>query len=238
MSRNTSPTAPAAPAPADMPRPAIGQVTWDSEGTEGGRYHSRVPHVPGSTSGLTIGRGYDLKHRNAGQVVNDLVASGVDMALARRIAAGHGISGDAARNFIAENQLDAVEISPQAQKVLFERAYRAEETEARRLATKPDVTKKYGKTDWDKLHPAIREMVVDLKFRGDYGPAQRTVIQPAIAANDLERFARLLSDAALWGSVPPDRFRRRREFISKAVAAERATRLAAQPAPGFSLRLP
>ena len=34
--------------------PEIGIVTWDSEGSEGGRFHSRRLHVPSDTSGLTI----------------------------------------------------------------------------------------------------------------------------------------------------------------------------------------
>lgn len=210
--------------------PSFGQVTWESEGAEGGKFHSRKPYVPSGASGLTIGRGYDLKHRNAGQVTNDLIAAGVDLASAKRIAAAHGKTGDAARNFIAENRLYEVEISPAAQKLLFERTYRSEEAEARRLATKPDVTKIYGATDWDKLHPAIREMLVDLKFRGDYGPTARTVIQRSVARNDLDAFAALLSNPAHWPNVPSDRFKRRRDFIQKALGADRKAKAAPRPA--------
>mgnify|MGYP006875700117 CR=1 FL=1 len=34
-----------------------GLLTFESEGHEGGPYHSRTLHVPSHTSGLTIGRG-------------------------------------------------------------------------------------------------------------------------------------------------------------------------------------
>lgn len=230
MSRELGSEAPVEPARVGSSAvPSVGRVTWDSEGTEGGYFHSRKPHVPSHGSGLTIGRGYDLKHRNSGQVVNDLVASGVDVETARKIAAGHGKCGDAARSFISDHDLATVEISPEAQKQLFERSYKSEQAEARRLATKADVTEKYGATDWDKLHPAIREIVVDLKFRGDYGPPERAVIQKSIAANDLEGFASLISNAALWGKVPPDRFKRRRDFIKAAAADARKAKMA-QPA--------
>lgn len=40
-------------------------MTFDQEGLEnpGKKYHSRVPHVPSSSSGVTIGRGYDMKYK-------------------------------------------------------------------------------------------------------------------------------------------------------------------------------
>jgi len=40
--------------------PAKGKVTWNSEGREGGKYHSRKLLVPNNSSGLTLGRGYDM----------------------------------------------------------------------------------------------------------------------------------------------------------------------------------
>jgi hypothetical protein len=42
---------------------AKGQATYNSEGNEGGKYHSRKAHHPTAASGVTIGRGYDLKEK-------------------------------------------------------------------------------------------------------------------------------------------------------------------------------
>lgn len=53
-------------------KPAEGVVTFDSEGTEGGLYHSRILHVPTETSGLTLGRGYDMKLKIGTQISADL----------------------------------------------------------------------------------------------------------------------------------------------------------------------
>jgi hypothetical protein len=61
---------------------------------------------------------------------------------------------------------------------------------------------KYGKCDWDKLHAAIQELIVDLKYRGDYTPTSREVIQPPIVANDLEGLAKAMADRSNWKSVP------------------------------------
>lgn len=45
----------------DIPVPARGCLTFDAERQEVGPWHSRHFHVPGATSGLIIGRGYDLR---------------------------------------------------------------------------------------------------------------------------------------------------------------------------------
>ena len=37
------------------------QFTFDAEGFEGGKLHTRKPHVPTDSSGLTVGRGFDLR---------------------------------------------------------------------------------------------------------------------------------------------------------------------------------
>ena len=202
--------------------PEKGTVTWDSEGTEGGRFHSRRLHVPSDASGLTLGRGYDMKSRTAAAVLIDLIRAGLPRADAERISKGAGLKGKAARQFIADNRLGDFEITPAAQKRLFEIAYEAEAAEAQRLATKADVMAKYGTTDWATLNPAIQEILIDLKFRGDYTPAARTRIQKYVAANDLEGFAKQLADPALWAKVPRDRFQRRRKFLEEAVAKRRA----------------
>ena len=88
-----------------------GQVTFDSEGTEGGRYHSRTPHVPSDTSGLTIGRGYDMKEKTKAQIKKDLTDAGLSEADAEAYAGAAGLSGDKARQYIKDTKL--VEITPE-----------------------------------------------------------------------------------------------------------------------------
>src|SRR3954468_22937564 len=54
-----------------------GQITFDVEGNEGGRWHSRTPHVPSDDSGLTIGRGYDMRYRSAEQITKQMTEAGI-----------------------------------------------------------------------------------------------------------------------------------------------------------------
>jgi hypothetical protein len=198
-------------------KPDRGTVTWDSEGTEGGKYHSRKLHVPSDSSGLTIGRGYDMKEKNAGTIVNDLTKAGVNKEDAEKISGAHGKQGDDARQFIKDNSLESFEVTLAAQKVLFETTYDSEASEAKRLATKDDVTTKYGTTDWDNLDPAIKDILVDMKFRGDYDGVAREKIQKFVVTNDLDGFAKSLCDRDNWKNVPQDRFKRRKEFLERAV---------------------
>jgi hypothetical protein len=75
----------------------------------------------------------------------------------------------------------------------------------------------------DKLHPAIQELIVDLKYRGDYTPETRKLVQPLIVKNDLEGLAAAMADETYWTNmrVPPDRFRRRKTFMEDAVKANK-----------------
>jgi len=202
----------------DIPRPQRGRLTFDAEGREGGRYHSRHFHVPSDASGLTIGRGYDMKLRSKSHIRDDLVAAGVAPGDAALISQAAGMKGEQAEEFIEENELEAFEITPEQQVALFDIEYARQEADTRRLATKADVTRVYGATDWDALDTTISEVLVDLRFRGDYTPTTRRFLQVRVAANELAAFAGEIGDADNWPNVPGDRFRRRKDFCDAALA--------------------
>jgi hypothetical protein len=195
-----------------LPPPGMGRLTFDAEGQEGGRYHSRHLHIPSQSSGLTLGRGYDMKNRSRSEVRDDLVAAGVAPEKAALLSQAAGRSGAQAEEFVAENDLEDFEISWDQQRRLFEIEYERQTADARRLATKADVCRAYGDTDWDALDPVIREVLVDLRFRGDYTPSTRRFLQQHVARNDRAAFVAEMCDPARWPDVPGDRFRRRRDF--------------------------
>lgn len=210
-------------------KPSRGVLTFDAEGQEGGPYHSRKLHVPSDSSGLTIGRGYDMKERSAAQILRDLVAAGVPKADATAISKAAGLSGKAARDFIAENDLAGFEITSDAQLRLFETTYASQEAEVVRICSKDDVVETYGATDWGKTHPAIRDLVVDLKFRGDYTGKSRKIIQPHIVANDLDKVLEVMSDKDNWNNVPLTRFNERKAMLEAAVAERDREKARARP---------
>lgn len=204
----------------EVVRPSRGQLTYDVEGNEGGRWASRYLHVPSGNSGLTIGRGYDMKMKSAERIAGDLKSVGVDAAAADLLAKASGLKGDEAKKFIADHDLEEFSLTPQQQADLFDIVYAAEAAVAKRICLSEEVQKKYGAVDWDKLNPAIQEMLIDLKYRGDYTPRSRAFLQPHVVANDLPAFVKALGDRSLWPDVPPNRFERRKVFIEKAAAEQ------------------
>ena len=196
-----------------------GQLTFDVEGNEGGRWHSRTPHVPSEGSGLTIGRGYDMKFRSADQISRQLTAAGLSPEAAKLYAGAAGLYGPAAREYMNANKLP--EITPAQQKALFLITFDEIAVLARKICTSEEVVKKYGPVDWDKLHPVIRDLVIDLRYRGDYTAKTREYVQPLVVKNDLKGLAEVLTDREKWTKVPEDRFRRRAAYATKAAEANK-----------------
>jgi len=198
-----------------MQTPKEGKVTFDSEGTEGGFFHSRKLHVPTSSSGLTLGRGYDMRFKSSLKIKNDLIKANIARNEAELISQANSLVGQRAKDFIKKNKLEKFEITPNVQLKLFEITYKEEESETKRLCTKSDVEAKYGKCDWTKLNPAIKEILVDLKFRGDYHSEARKTIQKIVSENNVEDFLKKISDKAIWKNVPQDRFGRRVKYFKE-----------------------
>lgn len=204
------------------PAPPYGLITWEVEGNEGGPYHSRKLHVPSATSGLTLGRGYDMKNRSAAKINQDLTASGVPAADAAKIAQAAGLAGDAAKKFITTQQLSSFEISKPAQVALFLITYADEKAVVDRISAKPETVAAYGACLWAKIDQAVIDLLVDLKYRGDYTPDSRVLVQPLAARNDLAGLAQVMKLRTNWPNVPKDRFERRVAFLDKALAARAA----------------
>ncbi|PJA33093.1 MAG: hypothetical protein CO187_02570, partial [Zetaproteobacteria bacterium CG_4_9_14_3_um_filter_53_7] len=125
-----------------------------------------------------------------------------------------GLSGKSARQFIKDNGLSGFEITIPVQQKLFELIYGELEKDVIRICSKTDCVKAYGPVDWPGLHPKIRDIVIDLRFRGDYHTNSRKKIQKHVANNDLPSFAEQMRDRDNWKSVPEDRFARRVTYLA------------------------
>ena len=198
----------------------FGQLTFDAEGLENpGRFFSRRLHVPGPWSGATIGRGYDLRKRSRNEIIADLRASGVAQATAQKLAQTRGLKGKQARDFIQDKGFGSIELTPKQQRALFLLTYKELEGDVIRICTKADVVAKYGALTWDGLDLPVRDVLVDLRYRGDYTGVTREKVQPPAVNNNLTSFTRVISNEDYWveqRSVPKDRFRRRRNYLQEA----------------------
>ena len=157
-----------------------------------------------------------MRERHAAEIFLDLTSSGLEPESAEILSGGAGLSGTRARNFISGHGLP--EISSTVEENLFSLVWGQMEDDVERLVSKPDVVERYGATDWETLNPVIRDIVVDLRFRGDFTPRTRTFLQSSIVANDLSAFAMFLSDRSLWQNVPRQRFEQRMKYLSSALA--------------------
>jgi hypothetical protein len=150
-----------------------------------------TPYHPAPESGVSIGFGYDMRERTAERVWEDLVSvePPIDTEWVLTLSGAAGLTGDAAQTFVDDHGVIFLTLD-QADS-LFDVTYAEETLVAREFATAPDQLGDFGVEyepveDWDRLHPAIRGIVVDLKFRGDYRPwwVEQQPLQNAIAAND------------------------------------------------------
>ncbi|MDC3956759.1 penicillin-insensitive murein endopeptidase [Polyangium jinanense] len=198
--------------------PTKGVLTFEAEGSDSSSspYYSRVLHHPTMGSGVTIGRGYDMKDRSSADVEKDFVAAGLSADVAKKYAKGAGLTGSEARTFVTNNKGVLPELTWDQQLALFESTYAWHEKDVKRICDKEDCQNIYGVVDFKTLHPRILDVLVDLRFRGDYTPASRKRIQKLVVENDYARFRADLSNRSNWSAVPEDRFDRRSKYLKDA----------------------
>ena len=147
---------------------ANGQITFDAEGNDDpdSLYFSRKIHWPGNPeSGVTLGRGYDMGNRTIQEVTTDLVAAGMEPEKAAEFAKGAKKKGPDAKKFRDENREKLGEITAKVQKKLFENCYSKYVERARDNYDKWTFDED-AQIDWDELHPAIKDILVDFVYQG------------------------------------------------------------------------
>jgi hypothetical protein len=194
--------------PSDLIVPK-GQMTFDAEGQEGART-SRRPSVPDSNSGLTVGRGYDMKKRTAKQIKSELTAIGLSKEQAAAYAEAAGKQGDDAQAFLDANKHRLAELSGPQQKALFMNTYNALESDIAGLTSREEGIR------WNELKPAVRDVLVDLRYRGDCTPETRRSLRDAVRSNDVEALTNQIADRDFWDDIPGDRFVRRVQYLERA----------------------
>lgn len=172
-----------------------GHLTFNAEGNNvpGSLNYSRVIHYPPvGISGVTIGRGYDMGSRSAGQVFSDLTRAGVDQTQARAISRAAGLRGRQAAEFVRLNRNTIGEITERQQATLFNQIYPTYERRAENVynARTADVQ---GRTPWSELHPAIKDVLVDVVYQG----YQARDTMPTAAANNIDHLIEFIRNGRL-----------------------------------------
>ncbi|MGI0118449.1 type VI secretion system tip protein TssI/VgrG [Zooshikella sp. RANM57] len=177
-----------------------GQLTFDAEGTEGGRYHSRIPHWPGYNSGVTIGRGFDLAQNS--NTYNTLIHVGVSPEVAASLSQAEGSRRKRAQSKASELKNRGIEITPEQQYKLFTQvSYPNEEKEVIRIINKPDFRRAYSplkNLQWNTIKKVVQEILVDLKYRGDFSPSTRQLLLKSALSSET------INDISVWQEVISD----------------------------------
>jgi len=205
-----------------------GQLTFDAEGNDidGSTYFSRVAHWPSvGESGITIGRGYD-----AGQqpnVKSDLESVGIMKPLLSWLSGAKGLKTTEARDYLnsAAPEIRKITITRKQQHRLFIYTYEIMLQDVKRISIKMSTLEKYApyipsseaEKVWNAIDPKIKDLMVDLRYRGDYKPATRNKIQTLCYQNNFSALKLVMQDSGFWKGlhgVPADRFNKRVEYTN------------------------
>ena len=211
-----------------MLEPNIGLLTFRAEGNEvkSSRDYSKKIHWLGNSvscrknnSGVTIGRGFDLGDRTKAEVLMSLQKAGVEKEKAERISYAAKLKGCLAHKFVLENRDAISEITDRQQLSLFLVTYEEMKKDVERICKTKKVIMEYHPNPdispslaWDNIPEKIKDILIDLRYRGDYNISTRSYLQKLAYEGDLENFGKILSDRSLWLFVPKDRFERRGDF--------------------------
>lgn len=198
-----------------------GQLTFGAEGndTDTSPWFSRKIHWPAGVSGVTIGRGYDLGQQ--GIVVSDLNQIGVTEPLKSWLVSAQGLSGADTQSRLnsAPENIRSSTITRKQQYGMFMISYQRLEDDVKRICQKPSTISAYHPDPqatpdqaWSDIPEKIKEVLIDLRYRGDYTPHARLLIQRFAYSSDLNSFGNALATRNNWQNVPEERFNQRGYF--------------------------
>lgn len=183
------------------PSSGITKQTWNVEGDSGSPAKTLSPHVPTDSSGVTLGRGYDMKERSAAQIETQLKAAGIDAALAKKYSGAAKKVGESARKWVKDNKPFAA-ITAEQEKSLFRAEYQRQTDATVAFLTDPERGYVHDGDDWKlelnfkDLKPEILAFLVDLKYRGDLDASSWGYIKASVVGNDLKKLGTLVADKA------------------------------------------
>lgn len=152
-----------------------GQFTFDAEGRDyltavepfrqppNTPYFSRILHWPGGLSGVTIGRGYDMKMRSSGTILSDMKQAGIEDYKSVICSKASGLSGRNAMDFVKYYGPLVGEISHVQQVRLFENTFSVYISTAERIykRTSPN------SSNWNDINNKIKDIFYDTLYQGN-----------------------------------------------------------------------
>jgi len=127
---------------------------------------SLVPHFPGGKSGVTIGPGYDLGHRNIQEIYTDLTNAGIDSETAYALLDAANKTGREANEWISGR--GGIIITEEQQRSLFENVlvpeYESRVQEQVSAFVRHNSEFLSEKTEWADLSTKQKEILFDYVY--------------------------------------------------------------------------
>ncbi|EIO4562494.1 hypothetical protein LQM11_003074 [Vibrio parahaemolyticus] len=215
-----------------------GQLTFDAEGNddENSIYFTRKAHVPTNNngvvignSGVTIGRGLDVGNSPTGaygqipyqlDLVEVFKGAKLNPSLADWLLSAKRKTKQDALRMIRNCPLSDEELTltRMQQHKMFNLVYEYMEDKTRILTTKDDVRRAYGEIDWDALPREVKDVLIDLTYRGDNTSNSRKAIIPVLvkcqSVSDYSKFRKIMEPFnPIWSAVPPERKKLRYAYL-------------------------
>ena len=184
--------------------------TWGCEGSPdpyAERFNMFEFHVPGDHSGVTV-CGYDF-YQNRKTLVEDLAFAGYTDVRHEFYILKLQILADLKGND-AKAQLHIEPLAPHSAVKLFEIAYGRIEADVNRIHRSKRFTDKFFEVP--ELPTWVMDLIVDLRFRGDWRPYTQVALTQALVEPHLEDWVWMIRDRQRWPNVPQNRFDRRAAY--------------------------
>ncbi|MDR7343836.1 peptidoglycan hydrolase-like protein with peptidoglycan-binding domain [Pantoea alhagi] len=198
-------------------RVSQGQFTFDNEGRDYRTvvvpfragptpWFSRVLHWPGGHSGVTLGRGFDMKMRSAGEIYSTLRQAGLEEHKAVICSRATGLSGRTAEQFVTVFGPMIGEITHQQQIRLFDVIYPQYVSLAKgyyfrhtkKLQIIPDAV------SWEAIDSKIKDVYIDIVYQG---VDDITQLVKAVASNDKDELKKLIKNTPRYMQFEKERKR-------------------------------
>lgn len=135
-------------------------------------YFSRILHWPGWVSGVTLGRGFDMGNRSAGEIFATLSRSGIEEYKSSICSRAAGLKGQPAREFVRAYGPLIGEISHQQQVSLFEITFEKYINDAKRIFSNANGLS----VTWYSIEKKIREVFCDTLYQGNVTAKEMAIV--------------------------------------------------------------
>ncbi len=148
---------------------------------------SRVLYYPGGGSGVTLGRGYDMKLRSSGEILSDIRAAGIEEYKAVICSKAAGLNGRQAAKFVRYYGPLVGEITHLQQVHLFENSFQSYIRTGQRIFNfKKNLT--HSQMTWNKINARVRDIYLDSLYQGCYSASKFAFLIIKNNINDIRHY--------------------------------------------------